>query len=228
MKTIFIVIIVLSVLILLSSSVAIYIYIRNPLNINGTWLSSDAGSFKNAILFIDDNSSTISFKDAGAPSNILPRKMKVITRTSSLLEASYTDIFGTTITFSSTDGINGTYSTQKKGEKEIVKKSYKKTTEKLNVNGTWLSSGNETLKNTILFTDNGELNITFRDTSATSYIFPRPMNVISRTPTLFEAEYQGLSGDIIKFTSKDGNTGIYSVQKTSNEQPIVNTYQKVW
>lgn len=95
------------------------------------------------------------------------------------------------------------------------------------VDGTWLSVGPETVKNSIIFNDNGTSTIYFRDASNTNYTSPRPMTVNTRTPILLEATYQGPTGETIKFSSKNGNEGIYSIQPTTSEQMLKYLYQKI-
>ncbi len=97
----------------------------------------------------------------------------------------------------------------------------------INVDGIWLSAGTEKVKNSIIFSDNGTSTIYFRDVSNINYTSSRPMTVITRTPTLLEATYQGPTGETIKFSSKNGNEGIYSVQPITSEQIVQYLYQKI-
>lgn len=96
----------------------------------------------------------------------------------------------------------------------------------ININGIWISAGPETTKNTIVFTDNNQTTLQFRDTSNTLLTQPRQMNVTTRTPTRLDAEYNGTFGDVIKFTTSDGYIGIYSVQASPTSPILQYVYQK--
>ena len=94
----------------------------------------------------------------------------------------------------------------------------------INVDGTWISIGQ--VKASLLITDDDSNIIQFKDTSNPTFVLPRPMNVISRTSKYLEAVHNGAQGEIIKFVSKDGNTGVFSVQKSATDPGVSRVYQK--
>jgi len=93
----------------------------------------------------------------------------------------------------------------------IVSYLYFRKEKGINVDGTWLS---KKINATLLLTDNDSNIIQFKDMNNPTFVLPRSMIVTKRTATYLEAVHNGIQGEVIKFISKDGNTGIYSINDT--------------